>query len=84
MSTDIYSELHDEGVFQYGSDELIKYEQQLTKYFSREYKRHRGNENQSVDLGHGPLALVPEKLADDHYDEGITFFESRNGTTSKN
>jgi cyclopropane-fatty-acyl-phospholipid synthase len=76
MSTDIYSELRDEGVFQYGSDELIKFEQQLTKYFTREYKRYKGQDNQVVDLGLGPLALSAEKLADDHYDEGIALFKN--------
>lgn len=76
MSTDIYSDLHAEGVFQYGSEELIKFEKQLTKYFTREYKRHRESINKPIDLGHGPLALVPEKLADAHYDEGITFFQN--------
>jgi cyclopropane-fatty-acyl-phospholipid synthase len=76
MSADIYNDLHAEGVFQYGSEELIKFEKQLTKYFTREYKRHRERINKSIDLGHGPLALAPEELADDHYDEGITFFQN--------
>ena len=76
MSIDIYNNLHKEGVFQYGSDELKRYEKQLTKYFTREYIRHKGNESQTVRLNQGPLALDPEDLADKHYDEGITFFQN--------
>ena len=76
MSSDIYSELYDHGVFQYGSDELIKFEKQLTTYFTREYKRYKNNDSEFIDLGKGALALVSEKLADAHYDEGIALFKN--------
>ena len=76
MSTDIYNNLHNEGIFQYGSNELKTFEKHLTKYFTREYKRYKGNDNQSVSINHGPLALAPEELADNHYDEGISFFQN--------
>ena len=76
MSTDIYTDLHNEGIFQYGSNELKTFETQLTKYFTREYKRHKDNDNQTVSINQGPLALTPEELADKHYDEGITLFQN--------
>lgn len=76
MTTDIYKNLHDEGVFQYGSNELKTFEAQLTKYFTREYKRHKDNPGQFVELNQGPLALAPEELAENHYDEGIAFFQN--------
>ncbi|MCK5396453.1 MAG: class I SAM-dependent methyltransferase, partial [Gammaproteobacteria bacterium] len=44
--------------------------------FTREYRRYKNNKSQSIDIGHGPLTLLPEKLADDHYDEGISFFQN--------
>lgn len=75
-NADISNELHNDGVFQYGSNELVKFEQQLTKYFSREYKRYKKIDDQHIDLGQGPLALSSENLADEHYDEGITFFRN--------
>ncbi len=76
MSANIYNKLHKEGIFQYGSDELIRFEKRLTQYFTREYSRHQANGYQSVSINHGPLALAAEDLADKHYDEGLEFFQS--------
>ena len=76
MNTGLYSDLHENGVFQYGSVELEKFEKQLTKYFSREYDRYRGSDEQLVVINKGPLALAPEDLADNHYDEGLSFFQN--------
>ena len=76
MCTEIYNELHKEGIFRYGSNELNTFEKRLTQYFTREYKRHIDNDKQSISINHGPLALAPEDLADNHYDEGLSFFQS--------
>lgn len=76
MCTDIYSDLHKEGIFRYGSNELNTFEKRLTQYFTREYKRHIDSDKQPVSINHGPLALAPEDLADGHYDEGLSFFRS--------
>ena len=76
MNTNLYNELHKEGIYQYGSDELQTYEKQLTKYFSREYKRYKDNNSQLIAIDQGPLALSSEDLADNHYDEGLSFFQS--------
>jgi cyclopropane-fatty-acyl-phospholipid synthase len=76
MNTDNISELFNKGIYQFGSDELIKFENQLTKYFTREYLRYKDSKNITIDLGQGPIALAPEDLADEHYDEGIPFFKN--------
>lgn len=76
MAIDIYKQLQDEGIYQYGSAELRKYEAQLTKYFAREYQRYKGSASQAINLDYGPLALAAEELADNHYDEGIAFFRN--------
>ena len=76
MNTVLCNDLHKKGIYQYGSDELIKFEKQLTKYFSREYKRYKECDNQLVTINQGPLALAPEDLADNHYDEGLPFFQN--------
>lgn len=76
MNTDIYNKLEKEGIYRHGSEELLKFEKRLTTYFTREYKLHKGNENEKVILNDGPLALSPEELADNHYDEGIPFFQT--------
>jgi cyclopropane-fatty-acyl-phospholipid synthase len=76
MNTNVYSDLHNKGVFQYGSDELIKFENHLAKYFGREYALHKNKENQYVNINQGPLALAAEDLADNHYDEGLSFFKN--------
>jgi len=76
MTIDIYKDLQNQGIYPYGSDELIKFEKQLTKYFSREYERYRGNNIQKVVINSGPLSVQSEELANNHYDEGIEFFDS--------
>jgi len=76
MNTALYNDLHKEGIYQYDSDELKNFEKQLTKYFTREYRRHKNNDSSSVSINQGPLALAPEDLADDHYDEGLSFFQN--------
>jgi len=75
MHTNILQDLADEGILQYGSNELILFEKRLTKYFAREYRLRSGS-NQHVSINHGPLALAAEELADDHYNEGIPFFQA--------
>ncbi len=76
MNTNLHSDLHEKGIYQYGSDELKSFETHMIKYFSREYKRYKGNDGRSVVINEGPLALAPEDLADDHYDEGLSFFQN--------
>ena len=71
-----YQNLHEQGVFQYGSCELIAFEKHLTRYFAREYRRHSEHPDKVVELNHGPLALAPEHLAQQHYDEGVEFFHA--------
>lgn len=74
MSENINQTLNKAGVFEYGSKELKTFEERLVRYFSREYKRHRGQHKQAPDINHGPLALAADDLAKQHYDEGVEFF----------
>jgi len=39
------------GIYQYGSNELLKFEKQMEKYFAREYKRWHGNRKIPEDYG---------------------------------
>ena len=75
MTEEIFKQLDEAGIHAWGSRELLHFEQQLTRYFSREYKRYAGNQ-EAVDVGTGPVALAAEDLADQHYDEGIDFFRT--------
>ena len=75
MPVDLIQALNKDGIHEYGSAELDKFEQQLTKYFAREYAYNRGND-QPVELGEGPIALAADDLADQHYDEGLEFFKA--------
>ena len=72
---DLIQELNKAGIHEYGSDELEKFEKQLTRYFAREYTKYRDN-HEPVDIGHGPVALAAKDLADQHYDEGLAFFQA--------
>lgn len=75
--SNIIKELAVHGIHAYGSKELLKFEKNMEKYFSREYKLHHVNKDLlAPTLADGPLALSPEELADNHYDEGIPFFEA--------
>jgi len=76
MHTDIYSELHEADIYPYGSNELESFSKQLTRYFSREYEQNKNNDKHSVILNQGPLALAHELLAENHYNEGVEFFQT--------
>ncbi|NOR42584.1 MAG: methyltransferase [Gammaproteobacteria bacterium] len=45
MSNDIIQQLNNHNIYGYGSAELIKFETQMTTYFSREFKRWRNNKD---------------------------------------
>ena len=74
MTTTI-NQLSQNKIYAHGSAELMKFERQLTTYFTREFRQHKGNDI-LPDLGHGPIALDPVDLANDHYNEGLSFFNN--------
>lgn len=76
MRTNKIHNLRDAGIFQYGSDELTTFEKRLTRYFAREYKRHKNSQKRAVVMDYGPLALAPDCLAEQHYDQGLEFFRT--------
>jgi cyclopropane-fatty-acyl-phospholipid synthase len=51
MNKDIVSDLSRHDIHCYGSDELLKFEANMTRYFEREYQRWRGNANQPESYG---------------------------------
>jgi len=50
MST-VIQKLHDQKIFPYGSDELLKFEKQMERYFTREYERWLGNDEPPEKYG---------------------------------
>ncbi|MGD8934724.1 MAG: class I SAM-dependent methyltransferase [Gammaproteobacteria bacterium] len=76
MHKDTLKDLHEEDIYEYGSKELETFEKRLTRYFAREYQRHRGSDGGSAVINKGPLALAAIDLAENHYDEGMDFFNA--------
>ena len=50
MQADVYSELYEDAIYSYGSSELELCVNRLTKYFSREFKRHQSIEPDLLGL----------------------------------
>lgn len=73
-------ELAVQGIFSWGSEELVHYERHLTRFFSREYRNvhsGRGAENilqQATDTR--PMSEKTERLMKEHYDEPQALFEA--------
>lgn len=74
MPTNIINQLKDNGIYCYGSAETTKFEQQMERYFEREYKRWQGNndlpESHGVNSFEGNIAK--KTIADaslSHYNE---------------
>ena len=72
--SDIIKQLARQNIHCYGSDELLKFERQMEKYFTHEYKRWRGNdappENYGVSSFKGEIAKNETRNASvDHYNE---------------
>ena len=71
--------LADAGIHAWGSDELQRYERNLTRYFSREYRNLAANSAQLAELRQSsaalPMAEETERLMDEHYDEPLALFE---------
>ena len=71
---DIIKQLADQDIHCYGSDELLKFERQMEKYFTREYKHWRGNdtapENYGVSSFKGEIAKNETRdVSVEHYNE---------------
>lgn len=72
--------LHQAGIFPYGSDELRLYEERLTRYFTREYKRLAENPVQlttaAIPTREGPMWEQTAELMDQHFDTDLTLFQA--------
>ena len=72
--------LHQAGIFAYGSDELRLYEERLTRYFTREYKRLAETPVQlataAIPTCEGPMWEQTAALMDQHFDADLTLFQT--------
>jgi len=71
---DKYKQLHVAGIHQYGSEELLKFENQMERFFKREYDRWEGNDHKIEDYGlssfDGEIAKISARdTSVDHYNE---------------
>ncbi len=75
---EINDRLAQQGVFGPGSPELALYEQRLTRFFEREFRRHQENPQSLDALGistaDGPVMEDTGELMESHYDQRPEFF----------
>ena len=73
-------QLAEQGVFAWGSEELVLYERHLTRYFTREYEMlNSGRRTEEVLKQAGESRQMSEKtesLMKEHYDESLALFRS--------
>jgi len=73
-------QLAKQGIFAWGSKELLLYERHLTKYFAREYKMlksSRGTEEVLKQISESrQMSEKTESLMEEHYDESLALFRS--------
>lgn len=74
MSVELYENLRNRGIYRYGSDELITFENQMERFFKREYDRWLDNNNPVESYGlssfEGEIAKKETRNTSvDHYDE---------------
>jgi cyclopropane-fatty-acyl-phospholipid synthase len=74
IDTRLEKQLASREIFPYGSEELIKFETDMARYFEREYARWQGNENLPEHYGVSSFAgdvaqSKVENISVSHYDE---------------
>ncbi len=73
-------DLASRGIHPYGSEALARYEERLTRYFSREYAGLGECDTPLADLGirvdQGPMWQSTDELMAEHYDESIELFDA--------
>ncbi len=76
----IIDQLRQTGILPYGSEELRKYEERLTRYFTREYQRLRETditaEAASIPTDAGPMWDETDELMDQHFDADSDLFRA--------
>lgn len=81
MTDNKIKQLAAENIHCYGSDQLLKFEKQMARYFEREYKRWNGNneppESYGVSSFEGELAKKgTHSETIDHYNKEFTIYQS--------
>jgi cyclopropane-fatty-acyl-phospholipid synthase len=81
ISKNLMSMLADHDIHHYGSAELLKFENNMTRFFEREYKQWRGNDNPPEDYGISSFAgdiansgTCIESI--DHYNQDVNVYEA--------
>ena len=78
---DTVKQLTEQGIHSYGSNELLKFEKQMEKYFAREYKQWRGNRNFPEDYGvstfTGDIAQKETHVESiEHYNKAFNIYQA--------
>lgn len=81
MGTDIVKQLAEHEIYQHDSTELIKFENQMKRYFEREYKQWQGNkvfpENYGLSSFKGEISNKETRdVSISHYDEEYYLYKS--------
>ena len=79
MPGDLIQQLKAQDIHPFGSAELLKFEQHMTRYFEREYERWRGNDNPPEHYGvssfQGDIASKDTcRQSIDHYDQDLEIY----------
>jgi cyclopropane-fatty-acyl-phospholipid synthase len=81
MTSNIIKQLADQNIHRYGSAELLKFEKQMERFFTREYKQWEGNtaipEDYGVSSFKGEIAKKETRdISVSHYDEEYYLYKS--------
>jgi len=81
MADDSIQLLTNHNIHCYGSAELLKFEEQMVRYFEREYERWRGNNNlpESYDVSSFKGDIVKKEAcfqSIDHYNKDLKIYQA--------
>lgn len=71
----ITEQLAEQGIYSYGSDELLKFENQMERYFAREYDRWRGNK--ALPENYGVSSFKGSMTNDETHDESVEHYNDK-------
>ena len=80
MLNEVIKQLANQDIHCYGSDQILKFESQMSRYFEREYKRWHGNskppEHYGVNSFNGDIAKKSTSAESiDHYNNDLQIFQ---------
>jgi cyclopropane-fatty-acyl-phospholipid synthase len=81
MTSNIIEKITSHNIHCYGSEELLNFEKQMTRYFEREYERWRGNNNtpESYNTSSFKGDIVPKEentRSIDHYNKDLKIYQA--------